>query len=131
MKVQSATLPLITKPGFQAEPYSQFDQINGEHSFKRAVPAVAVEYQVRTRNGGRVVFFNFGLAKEMGLLPDDHPEQLNEALEEKLLQTFSLVIINEYDIQRKTKFSPEDIRPKSYMATRYLQLQHPNKQGKT
>ncbi len=117
MKVQSA--------------YSEFDQIDGEHSFRRAVPAAAVEYQVRTRHGGRVVFFNFRLAKEMGLIPEDHSEHLNEELEEKLLDTFSLVIINEYDIAKKTKFAAEDIRPNTYMATRYLQLQHPNKQGKT
>ncbi|MGK5082666.1 protein adenylyltransferase SelO family protein [Bdellovibrionota bacterium FG-1] len=113
------------------QPYQEFEKLNGEHSFKRAVPSGAVEYQVRTRRGGQVVFFNFPLAKEMGLIPPDHPDHMNERLERKLLDTFSLVIINEYDIAKNTHFNEKDIRPNRYMATRYLQLQHPNKQGKT
>jgi uncharacterized protein YdiU (UPF0061 family) len=77
------------------------------------------------------VFSNFPLAKEMGLIPADHPDTMNERLERKLLETFSLVIINEYDIHHKIKFLERDIKPNRYMATRYLQLQHPHKQGKT
>jgi uncharacterized protein YdiU (UPF0061 family) len=111
--------------------YAEFDRINGEHSFKEAVPGGCVDYQARTRHGGRVAFFNFQLAKEMGLLPDSHPETMNDKLERKLLETFSLVIINEYDIQHKTPVEANDVRPGRFMATRYLQLQHPNKQGKT
>jgi uncharacterized protein YdiU (UPF0061 family) len=118
------------RPAAAEKPYSEFERINGEHSFKSAVPDGAVEYHVRTRHGGRVVFFNFPLAKEMGLIPDDHPETMNDKLERKLLETFSLVIINEYDIRHKIKFPEKDIRPNRYMATRYLQLQHKDKRGK-
>ena len=124
--------PVLKAPSANpGAPYLEFDRINGEHSFKSAVPDGNVEYQVRTRHGGRVVFFNFPLAKEMGLIPEDHAETMNDRLERKLLETFSLVIINEYDIQHKIKFPEKDIRPNRYMATRYLQLQHPDKRGKT
>jgi len=40
-------------------------------------------------------------------------------------------LINEFDIINKTKISSEDIKPHFYMATRYLQLQHPGRTGVT
>lgn len=125
MKAQTLPQSIAEKP------YAELERINGEHTFKTAVPAGAVEYQVRTRHGGRVVFFNFELAREMGLIPIDHPDTMNERLERKLLETFSLVIINEYDIHHKIRYPEKDIRPNRYMATRYLQLQHPCKLGTT
>jgi uncharacterized protein YdiU (UPF0061 family) len=111
--------------------YSLFDRIDGTHPFKEAVPNGYVDYPARTRHGGRVAFFNFALAKEMGLIPSDHPEQLNAKLSSKILETFSLVIINEYDQIHNIQYPKKDIRPNKYMATRYLQLQHPDKRGKT
>ena len=86
---------------------------------------------MRYRPHGRVLYFNFPLAKEMGLVPSTHPGTLDKELESIILETFSLVIINEYDISQGTKYSPETVQPKPYMATRYLQTQHKNKQGKT
>jgi uncharacterized protein YdiU (UPF0061 family) len=115
----------------QVNEYSSFDRIDGNHSYKDAVPDGYVEYQVRTRHGGSVFFFNFELAKTMGLIPVDHPHELTPKLKEKILDTFALVIINEYDIINKIEFNSKEIRAHQYMATRYLQLQHPNKQGKT
>ncbi len=111
--------------------YLRFAEINGEHPLKHAVPDAFVEYQVRTRHGGSVCFFNFNLAREMGLIAQDHESVLNKTLTDTLLGTFSLVIINEYDIENHSAFAPEDIRPNTYMATRYLQLQHPDKTGRT
>ncbi|MFL5813437.1 MAG: protein adenylyltransferase SelO family protein [Bdellovibrionia bacterium] len=111
--------------------YTLFDRIDGSHPFKEAVPNGYVDYPVRTRHGGRVAFFNFLLAKEMGLIPSDHPEQLTAKLSAKILETFSLVIINEYDQIHNIQYPKKDIRPNKYMATRYLQLQHPDKRGKT
>jgi len=111
--------------------YASFDRIDGTHSFKDAVPDGYVDYQVRTRHGGSVFYFNFDLAREMGLLSSDHPDELTTELKKKVLETFSLVIINEYDIEHAVPIRPQDIRPNRYMATRYLQLQHPSKQGKT
>jgi uncharacterized protein YdiU (UPF0061 family) len=111
--------------------YNLFDRIDGTHPFKEAVPNGFVDYPARTRHGGRVAFFNFPLAKEMGLIPSDHPEQLNAKLSTKILDTFSLVIINEYDQINNIQYPKKDIRPNKYMATRYLQLQHPDKRGTT
>lgn len=111
--------------------YSPFDQINGEHPWMDAVKDGFVAYRVRQLNTGKVAYFNFALAKEMGLIAPDHPDHMNEDLEDKLIQTFSLQIINEYDELTNRRIDPATIRPNKYMATRYLQLQHANKQGKT
>ena len=112
-------------------PYPQFSHINGNHAFKSSVPGGRVEYQARYRKGGKVALFNFALAKEMGLIPKNHPEKMDEDLEKEILETFSLFIINEYDINNNIKFPKEDIFPNTFMATRYLQLQHPDKCGRT
>jgi uncharacterized protein YdiU (UPF0061 family) len=118
----------IRKP---AGSYSNFKKIDGTHPLRNSVDDVHVDYQARTRSGGKLTFFNFNLAREMGLIASDHPDVMNSQLEEMIMQTFSLIIINEYDILQKKKFESETIRENPFMATRYLQLQHPNKQGKT
>src|SRR5690349_20683345 len=66
----------------------------------------------------------------MGLIHKNHPNTLSQELANSILETFSIVIINEYDIIHKVKYPKNEIFPNKYMATRYLQLQHPNKQGK-
>lgn len=111
--------------------YSNFDQLDGRHPLQQALPQMVVTYKARTRKGGKVAYFNYALAKEMGLIPVDHPEEMGSALEKKLLETFSIIIINEFDEIHGKKFPEKDIKPHRYMATRYLQLQHPNKTGKT
>ncbi|PIQ54016.1 MAG: hypothetical protein COW01_11795 [Bdellovibrionales bacterium CG12_big_fil_rev_8_21_14_0_65_38_15] len=111
--------------------YSQFDQIDGRHPLQKALPEMVVSYRVRERKGARIAYFNFHLAKEMGLLPADQDEVMTPALEKKLLETFSIIIINEFDEMNGRKFPEKEIKPHRYMATRYLQLQHPNKTGKT
>lgn len=112
-------------------PYGCFDQINGNHPLKYAVPNGYVEYQARILRKSKVVFFNFALAKEMGLIAKDHPHSITKELEKKLVETFSLRIINEYDQLTGAKFPQKDIKTNRYMATRYLQLQHSNKLGTT
>jgi hypothetical protein len=111
--------------------YTNFGHLNGEHPFKDQVPGGRVEYKARYRKGGKVAYFNFELAKEMGLIAKSHPLSLTPELEKEILETFSLTIINEYDIINKIKFPEEDIFPHTFMATRYLQLQHPDKMGRT
>ena len=111
--------------------YTNFSQLNGEHPFKTQVPGGRVEYKARYRKGGKVAFFNFELAKEMGLIAKNHPNSLSPDLEREILDTFSLTIINEYDLMNDIKFPEEDIFPNTFMATRYLQLQHPDKMGRT
>lgn len=111
--------------------YSAFEQLNGIHPWMSAVEDGFVAYKVRELRSGKVAYFNFILAKEMGLISPDHPHLMTAGLEEKLIETFSLQIINEYDELSQKRIDPKTIRPHRYMATRYLQLQHSNKQGKT
>lgn len=111
--------------------YSKFNELDGSHPFKKAVPNGYLDYQARTRHGGTLRYFNFSLAKEMGLVDKDHPEKINKRLEKTILDTFAIIIINEYDIENKKSYPDKDIKAGTYMATRYLQLQHPDKTGKT
>ena len=111
--------------------YRRFNKIDGRHPWRKAVPDAYVDYAARARHGGRVFYFNFELAKEMGLIGKRHPNRLNAALEKAILDTFSLVIINEYDIEHGLQVPAKDRRPHKYMATRYLQCQHPSRQGLT
>jgi uncharacterized protein YdiU (UPF0061 family) len=119
------------RPQQGRQSYERIRQIDGYHPFQDKVPFGYVAYQARTRKKGKVAYFNFGLAKEMGLIPQSHDHEMTEELSKALLDTFAITIINEYDIIHGTKIDPEDIKPNRYMATRYLQLQHPNKQGIT
>ena len=111
--------------------YEKFKEIDGTHPWRDVSPDGFVDYQARCRSQGRVLYFNFALAKEMELVPPDHPPTINKELEQVILQTFSLQIINEHDLKHGKKYPPETIKPQRYMATRYLQTQHHNKQGKT
>jgi uncharacterized protein YdiU (UPF0061 family) len=111
--------------------YRKFDGIDGEHPWLKAVPEGSVTYRVRELNQGTVVYFNYFLAKEMGLISETHAHLMTPQLHQKIIQTFSLQIINEYDELSKKRFKEEQIKPNRYMATRYLQLQHSNRQGKT
>jgi uncharacterized protein YdiU (UPF0061 family) len=111
--------------------YSHFSRIDGSHPWQTDVPGSHVLYRARQRKGGKVVWFNFDLAVEMGLLPTDHPYAMNPQLESQVLDTFSIQIINEYDLLNGVKIPQSEMKPKHYMATRYLQLQHPGKTGIT
>lgn len=113
------------------EEYSAFDQLDGEHPWRDSVPEGLILYPVRRLSGGKVSYFNFDLAKEMGLIPKSHPRRMTKRLTEKILDTFCLRIINEYDQAHKLRVSPSTIKPNTYMATRYLQLQHSDKSGRT
>ncbi len=113
------------------DPYARLRTLDGTHALQHATPAAYVPYRARRRRGGRIVFFNFPLAREMGLLPPSHPDTLSPALARALLDTFSLTIINEWDLARGTRIPARDRLPGTYMATRYLQLQHPDRSGRT
>ncbi len=90
-----------------------------------------MDYPARYRAGGRVIYFNFPLALELGLIPTGHVGRMNARLEAKILETFSLRIINEYDLAHPEGTKDARVKPKAYMATRYLQLQHRDKCGRT
>lgn len=111
--------------------YPALAKIDGSHSWQQAVPDSYVLYPVRELQEGDVLYFNFELAKEMGLIPESHPRILNPELKKQLLETFALRIINEFDQQNNVRFHPKVIKKNQYMATRYLQLQHADKTGRT
>lgn len=118
-------------PGRPEPDYPAFARLDGRHPFRDAVPEGSVAYLARRRHDGQVAWLNFALAREMGLLPDSHPDRLNPSLERAILDTFCLVIVNEWDLAHGVRVDPGDLLPYPYMATRYLQLQHPNKRGRT
>ena len=66
----------------------------------------------------------------MGLISSRHDEKLNKTLTKKLLDTFAITIINEYDIENNIEIPQSEILGRRYMATRYLQLQNQNKNGR-
>src|SRR5262245_940084 len=79
--------------------YRHFRDLDGSHPFREAVPENGfVDYEARRVPGTEVVYFNFALAREMGLIPRDHPDRLGKRLESAILDTFAIQIINEYDL---------------------------------
>ncbi len=111
--------------------YKNFLKLNGDHPWRDVSPEGYVNYPVRYRKGGRVLYFNFSLARELGLIARNHPSEMTPELEEIILQTFSVRIINEYDRIHKTRIQNNIVKGRCHMATRYLQSQHKNKKGKT
>ncbi|NCN42476.1 hypothetical protein GW916_14665 [bacterium] len=111
--------------------YEKILGIDGKHPLQNKVPEMCVMYEARQRPGAEVAYFNFDLAKEMGLVSAKDENVLNEELKKALIETFSLVIINEWDIENNKTFPANTIKANKYMATRYLQLQHSSKAGKT
>jgi hypothetical protein len=111
--------------------YSAFSTIDGRHPWQDAVPEGFVAYPVRQLKAGKVVYFNFDLAREMGLITETHRNELTPDLTQAILDTFCIQIINEYDQANGTRFPKGTVKEHKFMATRYLQLQHSNKQGKT
>ena len=60
------------------ESYENFDFLNGYHPWQDKMPKGYVAYPVRQLDRGEVLYFNFALAKEMGLIAQNHPNQLNQ-----------------------------------------------------
>lgn len=113
------------------ETYVAFDSIDGRHPWQTQVKDGYVNYPVKQLDKGKVLYFNYALAREMGLIPDSHPDKMTPELSAKLIQTFSIQILNEYDQEIGIDRSKVKVKQNQFMATRYLQLQHANKQGKT
>ncbi len=124
--MRNKTLPLS-----QNEMYSRLACLDGQHPLQKAVPESAVMYSVVELGKGQVAYFNFQLAKEMGLIAKDHPASMNDQLHEKLIETFAIQIVNEYDELHQRRVRRLVQKPHKFMATRYLQCQHKSKTGKT
>ncbi len=115
----------------KTENYETFEEIDGRHPWQQDVPDGFVAYPVRRIERGRIAYFNFNLAREMGLISAQHPNELTPALTKTLLDTFCIQIVNEYDQSSGIKIPKDLLKPFPHMATRYLQLQHANKRGTT
>ncbi len=111
--------------------YQRLTHLNGLHPLIEAVPESAVLYEVVELAKGHVAYFNYDLAKEMGLIPASHSATMNPQLHQQLIDTFSLQILNEYDELHQRRTQRLKRKPNRYMATRYLQCQHKSKTGKT
>ena len=109
--------------------HARLRSIDGRHPLQSAVPGAVVPYPAKRRRDSEVAFFNFDLARSIGLLPASHPDELYASLRRALLDTFSLVIVNEWDEAHGNQPRARDRQAHSYMATRYLQLQHPDNRG--
>jgi hypothetical protein len=109
--------------------YFRFESLDGSHPWRRACADGYVDYRARRREGGTVAWFNFELAREMDLVPANHARRMTRALERAILQTFAIQIINEYDLARPGTAADKSLGAGTFMATRYLQLQHPDKRG--
>lgn len=109
---------------------SRLHLLDGAHPLRDAVPDGCVDYPAKRRKGARVLLFNFELAREMGVLPQGHPDVMDRRLRDEILAAFSLQIVNEYD-QQHDPAAARRAGPRRYMATRYLQIQHPGRQGRT
>jgi len=118
------------RPAPRRDPHARLRALDGSHPLQAASPRAYVPYPARRRHDGRVAWFNFALAREMGLVPAHHPDVLDAGLERALLDTFCLVIVNEWDVEHGAEVPPADRLPGPYMATRYLQLQHPDRHGR-
>src|SRR5215218_5629482 len=64
--------------------YEKFKEVDGTHPWRNVSPDGYIDYRARYRPQGRVVYFNFPLAKEMGLIPTDHPPSINRELEQAI-----------------------------------------------
>jgi len=111
--------------------FEKFLKIDGTHPWRETGLDGYVDYPVRYRGGGHLIYFNFPLACELGLIPEGHPPKISKELEEAVLKTFSLQILNEHDWINKKRLPRDYLTERLYMATRYLQLQHESKRGET
>src|SRR5688572_8795911 len=100
--------------------HEKLKALDGRHPWRDVSPDGYVDYHVRSRAGGRVIYFNYALAREMEIIPANHADRMTAQLERALLDTFAVQIINEYDLAKGDK-ALADARPHTYMATRYLQ----------
>ena len=66
--------------------YEKFKELDGTHPWRDVSADGYLDYRARYRPKGRVLYFNFPLAREMELIPPDHPPTLNKELEQVILE---------------------------------------------
>ncbi|MEO7424390.1 MAG: hypothetical protein ABI036_04335, partial [Fibrobacteria bacterium] len=85
-RFSAAAMPLVpaapVAPAAPAlAPYARFHLLDGTHPWRDAAPDGYIDYPVRLRPGGRVIYFNDPLARELGLIPSAHLDRMNATLE--------------------------------------------------
>ena len=87
--------------------YEKFKEIDGSHPWRDVSADGYVDYQARIRSQGRVLFFNFPLAKEMELIPEDHLSVINKELEQVILNlvTNAAEAMKQYDGEKRIELS--------------------------
>lgn len=81
--------------GQKVSSQTSFEQLqNGHHSLIDNLPAEEFykKFELISKNGSKVILFNFELAKELGLIPLDAPTMMTADLEKKILKTFAYKI---------------------------------------
>jgi hypothetical protein len=121
----------VSREGSALTAWASFQKLDGHHPWQEAVPEGCVLYPVRKLERGQVAWFNFALAREMGLIDAKAPDVMTPELHDIIIETFSLQIVNEWDQNFGAPVPARFLKSKPYMATRYLQLQHADKQGRT
>ena len=111
--------------------YEAFEKLDGSHPWRDVSPDGYVDYAARHRAGGSVIYFNYALAAELGLIGKRHPRRMNDRLERAILDAFAIQIVNEYDQAHPERLRGARTKAGKYMATRYLQIQHRSRQGHT
>src|SRR4051794_38766144 len=111
--------------------YEKLKALDGQHPWRNVSPDGYVDYRVRPRGGGRMIYFNYALGRELGFVPANHAARMDARLERALLDAFAVRIVNEYDLEHHPSRALADARPHPCMATRYLQAQHKDKRGRT
>ena len=101
------------------------------HELFSKVPEMCIPYSVRSNAEGEVFYLNEELSKEMGLIGKAASSKSLSNLKKEILEAFNLQIINDYDRLHHTNINSKDVKPYFCFATRYLQLQHKNNQGRT
>ena len=113
-------------------PYRRFRQLDGSHPWKSAVPAGYVDYPARRRRGGEVAYFQFRAcsrdrASSRRITPTSStrlsgaPSSIPSASSSSTNGTSSTT----------PRCRSGIVMPGTYMATRYLQLQHTDRRGST
>lgn len=95
--VRRASPPASTDRLATAGRYPNIESIDGRHPLAQIAPSAVVPYAARRRRDSTVAYFNFDLAREIGLIPARHPDELTPELRRTILDSFSLVIVNEWD----------------------------------
>src|SRR3569832_118170 len=65
--------------------HARFAQNNGKHPIRTAVPDGLVDNAVRVRRGGKLFYFNFDLAEEIGLITKGHRHRMTPILRRAIL----------------------------------------------